>query len=410
MSGGVFKACGNAACGMRSVTDSDSPFFFLFSRASPLPQGEAASGAAGEGVLQQSGNAACGVPSEVRIAVEGTQNAHGSRFQSSLPLRASRLCESYLAFALIALVLLTSNTFASEQAATEGEQQTEALSATGEQPQAATRGVQQIDAISATVKQARSFGYFVGDVFTQHVLLEVDGGEFEPAEWPKVERVGVWFERRPTRTAISDEDGRRWMILEYQIINAPRELANVELPAVRMEDAAGTRELVVPASTLSVSPLTKAPESQDVAQLLRSDREPPLVATYPMQRRVIGYASAFALILASWLAWFGWRNWSARKEQPFARAWEELRVLDERTPQAWQALHRAFDRTAGRVTQPATLATLFQRAPHLQAQRSRIERFFAQSSEFFFGSGLPNDALSVRELCRDLRRLERQHE
>jgi mxaA protein len=114
--------------------------------------------------------------------------------------------------------------------------------------------------------------------------------------------------------------------------------------------------------------------------------------------------------LACWLAWFGWRNWSARKEQPFARAWEELRALDERTPQAWQALHRAFDRTAGRVTQPATLATLFQRAPHLQAQRNRIERFFAQSSEFFFGSGLPNDALSVRELCRDLRRLERQHE
>jgi mxaA protein len=339
------------------------------------------------------------VRSEVRIAAEGTQNPRGFRFLSSLPLRALRPCENHLAFVLIALVLLTSAAFASEQGATQGEQ-----------PQAATQGEQQKEALIATVKQPRSFGYFVGDVFTQQVLLEVAGSDFEPAEWPKVERVGVWFERRPTRTAISDEDGRRWMILEYQIINAPRELTDVELPAVRIEDASGTRDLVVPALALSVSPLTKAPESQDVAQFLRPDREPPRVATHPIQSRLIGYASACALILACWLAWFGWRNWSARKEQPFARAWEELRVLDERTPQAWQALHRAFDRTAGRVTQPATLATLFQRAPHLQAQRSRIERFFAQSSEFFFGSGLPNDALSVRELCRDLRRLERLHE
>ena len=310
-------------------------------------------------------------------------------------VRGERLCESYLAYVLIALVLLTSTAFASEQVATQSEQQAPQV-----QPQAHT----------ATVKQPRSFGYFVGDVFTQQVLLESAGGAFEPAEWPKVERVGVWFERRPTRTAISNEDGRRWMILEYQIINAPRELTNIELPAVRIEDASGAGELVVPALTLSVSPLTKAPESQDVAQLLRPDREPPRVAAYPIQRRLIGYASACALIIVCWLAWFAWRNWSARKEQPFARAWEELRALDERTPQAWQALHRAFDRTAGRVTQPATLATLFQRAPHLQAQRNRIERFFAQSSEFFFGSGLPNDALSVRELCRDLRRLERQHE
>ena len=73
-------------------------------------------------------------------------------------------------------------------------------------------------------------------------------------------------------------------------------------------------------------------------------------------------------------------------------------------------LHRAIDRTAGRVMQRTTLTTLFERAPHLAPQRELIERFYAQSTELFFGRGLPADALSVRELCRELRRLEKRHE
>jgi mxaA protein len=96
--------------------------------------------------------------------------------------------------------------------------------------------------------------------------------------------------------------------------------------------------------------------------------------------------------------------------QPFARALREMRRMDETTPEAWQALHRAFDRTAGRVTQTETLPTLFQRAPQLQPLRREIERFFAQSSERFFGAGLSNEPLSVRALCGELRRIEKQHE
>ena len=53
-------------------------------------------------------------------------------------------------------------------------------------------------AANAIVQQPRTFGYFLGDVVTQRVLLELDGKRFEPEALPRVERVGVWFERRPS--------------------------------------------------------------------------------------------------------------------------------------------------------------------------------------------------------------------
>jgi mxaA protein len=73
-------------------------------------------------------------------------------------------------------------------------------------------------------------------------------------------------------------------------------------------------------------------------------------------------------------------------------------------------LHRAFDATAGRVVQRESLAALFQRAPHLLPRRAQIESFYVASSERFFGAGRPAQTLSIRELCRDLRRLEKRHE
>jgi mxaA protein len=95
--------------------------------------------------------------------------------------------------------------------------------------------------------------------------------------------------------------------------------------------------------------------------------------------------------------------------QPFARALREMRALDDREPRAWQALHRAFDRTAGRAIQSATLPVLFERAPQLAPARAQIENFFAQSNSLFFGSAATN-GVPIRALCAELRRIERHHE
>jgi mxaA protein len=79
-------------------------------------------------------------------------------------------------------------------------------------------------------------------------------------------------------------------------------------------------------------------------------------------------------------------------------------------PQSRRVLHAAFDRAAAEVVRTANLPRLFERAPHLAPLRARIARFFAQSEAFFFAGRTVGVEESPRDLCRDLRRLERAAE
>ena len=108
---------------------------------------------------------------------------------------------------------------------------------------------------TAVVEQPRPFGYVVGDVMTQRVLLEIDGHELAPAELPKAERVNVWLERRPARIE-SLPDGHRWLALDYQVINAPQSLTTVNLPAFELHGAPDVETLRIAAWPISGNALT----------------------------------------------------------------------------------------------------------------------------------------------------------
>ena len=257
---------------------------------------------------------------------------------------------------------------------------------------------------TAVVEQPRPFGYVVGDVMTQRVLLEIGGHELAPAELPKAERVNVWLERRPARIE-SLPDGHRWLALDYQVINAPQSLTTVNLPAFELQGAPDGATLRIAAWAISVNALTSGGSIE-----LRPDRPAPAIATAPIRRQIAIWSSAFLLVLAAWLGWLAWRNWRAVAARPFAHALHEMRHLDGTAPEAWRALHRAFDQTAGRVVQAATLPALFERVPQLQSLRPEIEQFFAQSKELFFGGGVPADRISARALCAQLRRIEKRIE
>jgi mxaA protein len=162
---------------------------------------------------------------------------------------------------------------------------------------------------------------------------------------------------------------------------------------------------------ISVAPLTpRQPFARVGLGDLRPDRVPARVDLAPMQRWMTLWLIALLVVIAAWVGWWAWRNWQASSAQPFARALRELRGVDDASPQAWHALHRAFDGTAGRVVQGEALGTLFQRAPHLEPQRPAIEQFFAQSAARFFGTPAPAQPLSVRALAVELRRIEKRHE
>jgi mxaA protein len=263
---------------------------------------------------------------------------------------------------------------------------------------------------NAIVEQPRPFGYVIGDVMTQRILLQVDGRDFEPAALPRTERVGAWLERRTPRVEVHS-DGRRWLVADYQVINAPQTLTVVNVPAWEIHPGSGATRLRIGDWPISVSPLTSrtAFGQGDLAEL-RPDRPPLAIDTEPMRRRIAVLLGAFTVTLIIWMGWLLWREWRARAAQPFARALREMRRYEDSAPQAWHALHRAFDRTAGQALQSATLPDLFRQAPQLLPLRAQVEQFFIQSGERFFGTGLPAQTLSVRKLCAELRRMEKRHE
>jgi len=301
--------------------------------------------------------------------------------------------------------------------------------------------------VRAVAEQPRPYGYFVGDLVTQRILLKAEGRDLAPLTLPPVERVSVWFERR--RAAIETDSAlRRWLVVDYQVLNAPQKLTAVTLPAWELavrpgapgSGAAGTGAgdtgvanagaagvagaraantgaapravvLKIPATLINVAPLSPPGSPAQVgAGDLRPDRPPPVIVTAPIKSAMSFWSGALGLTLIAWLAWWLWRNTRSVATQPFARALREMRQLDDREPQAWQAMHRAFDRTAGRVIQTSTLPALFHRAPHLGTLRVPIEKFFLQSSVLFFGGGSSAEPISPRELCIELRRIERRHE
>jgi mxaA protein len=263
----------------------------------------------------------------------------------------------------------------------------------------------------AIVQQPRAFGYVLGDIVTQRVLLEDDGRAFVP-ELPASGAAGNWVERSAVRVE-RDRGGHSWLVVDYQIMNSPQALKSITLPAWTLTSRPSSIELRVPEWPISVAPLTpQQPFARAGLGDLRPDRRATAIDVAPLERWMVIWLVALVISVAAWIAWWLWRNWRASSAQPFALALGELRGVDANSPQAWHALHRAFDRTAGRVVQLDTLSVLFEHAPHLTSQRSAIEQFFTQSSDRFFAEATTTGRSSadMRALALALRQIEKAHE
>jgi mxaA protein len=266
----------------------------------------------------------------------------------------------------------------------------------------------------ATVEQPRAFGYVIGDIVTQRVLLEQQGHSFAPVSLPAPGSLGNWVERHASRIE-RDTGGHRWLVVEYQIMNSPEMLMLVTLPAWKVKEKSTTGVLEIPEWQISVGPLTpEKPLDQSGLGVLRPDHSAALIDVAPRRRWIETWTGGAVGLTLAWLGWWGWRNWRAASSLPFAKALRELRGLDEQAPEAWYSLHRALDATAGRVIQRDTVSVLFERAPQLAAQRVAIERFLDASVARFFDVRADQPAqspsFSLRDLCADLRRIEKRYE
>ncbi|SAL79915.1 hypothetical protein AWB74_05624 [Caballeronia arvi] len=267
--------------------------------------------------------------------------------------------------------------------------------------------------VDAVVQQPRAFGHVLGDMLTQRVLLSVDGHDMRDVALPSTGRVGVWLERRQPRIE-KDAQGRAWMVIDYQIVNAAQSLTQAEVPAFELTSTAGAT-LRVAAWPISIGSLTpRASFRAGDLQPLRPDRivvpQPPIETRHRMFATL---ALTFATLLG-WIAWWSWRRREDARRLPFARAWESIRkrgaVDIDADDQAWVCLHRALDETAGQVVHARSLNALFVRVPWLETLRTQLEAFYAGSQQRFFGRDAAPAPFPLRAFARALYRAEKRRQ
>lgn len=268
------------------------------------------------------------------------------------------------------------------------------------------------DVPQPTVDEPRAFGHLLGDVLTQRILLPA-GNDMGSVAPPSVGRTGEWLERRPARFE-TDADGRRWMVIDYQVVNVAPTLTRTALPALTLTSPSGAT-LQVAEWPLSIAPMTPVePFDTGELQLMRPDRQAPLIPSAPLRRQASVALGLLLLTLLSWAGWWLWRNWRESARLPFARAWRQMRRLDgpsvDTSADAWLCLHRALNETAGHVVHAGSLPSLFARAPYLQPLRAQLEQFYQHSTVRFFTPEPAATPYPLRGLCHALYRAEQRHQ
>ncbi|HUL65045.1 MAG TPA: hypothetical protein VLW55_10555 [Burkholderiaceae bacterium] len=277
-----------------------------------------------------------------------------------------------------------------------------------------------VDAQPITIKPLppRSFGYTVGDRVERRIeITTTPPWSLAQASLPKPGRVNAWFDLsqlslqshpQPTGT-------RTELRLVYQLLNSPAQPTVLLLPrvALRFEGGAQPAEHEVAPAEVFAAPLLPAAAEKSTLDALRADRKPESIPVEALQRRLIIYPVAAALLLLSVLVA---RQFAQRRRAgPFVRACRELRRIAHapadanRGASAMRVVHRALDETAGHSVFLDNVDSLFATA-HRAPLRERTRAFLARSREQFFagtGDALPLDEL--RDLARAWRALEAAH-
>jgi len=261
------------------------------------------------------------------------------------------------------------------------------------------------------VQQPQAFGHTLADVLEQRVLLGERGQRATLAAPPSAGRISLWLERRPPSTE-TDSDGRTWLVLRYQIVNAPPQLASVTIPAVRLQLTSGA-VLDVPDWPVTVAPLTLAdPPNHGQLTPLQADRLIDAQPLRPLRRSLAIWLSATLGMLIAWGLWWFWRDRREFAGLPFARVWRALRGRDATTIDSdaatWSLLHDALNTTAGRVVRARSLPELLRDAPYLQPLSPQLEAFFRCSNARFFQGTPSSEPFSLRAFAQALYRAERR--
>ncbi|WAC26227.1 nonribosomal peptide synthetase MxaA [Ancylobacter sp. SL191] len=269
----------------------------------------------------------------------------------------------------------------------------------------------------------RPFGYLIGDTIRHTVEIALDAPfTLEPASLPQPRPVDYWLDLRAVDLrdeGMSDGVQRYRLELTYQSFYAALEPKRLEIPGFTLYARDGERRVpvAVPPWSFLMSPLREIVSTEQGAVMtLRPDIAPRPIPTTGTIRGLIGggVAALAGLLLIAWQ--MGWGTFGQRRGRPFARAARQVRAaMDPRrdrshslatrgpvlpdTPAssstslhssssyeaALQALHRAFDMTAGQGVFAEDLPGFFAGHAAFRVAEAEIRRLFEASRRAFFG-------------------------
>ena len=276
------------------------------------------------------------------------------------------------------------------------------------------------DVLRVEASEPRAYGYQVGDLVQRQVrVFAPDGWRLDETSLPRPGGRGQALELRRVELQTRAEGGgrRHDMALEYQVFLAPAAVRTIEIAPLRLrfENAGRSEDVRVEAWPVTVAPLVPATVSpRRGLGDLQPDREPALIDTSARQLR-LGLYGVGAGGLLGWLGFiYLGPPWRAARNQPFGRAWRQLRHLNNApAPEQWRSacvhVHEALNCSAGEVLFEAGLERFFAQRPSFRALHDDLVRFMNLSrAEFFAGAPrAPPDAAWLVNLCRRCRDAER---
>lgn len=270
----------------------------------------------------------------------------------------------------------------------------------------------------------RDAGYVVGDVLKRHIVLTIKKPYQLVEETLPIE--GYEHRYRGQKIGIdllstdheADENNSRTIHtidLAYQVFTTGK----LAKPAALRGEYIKIRNLKtkkvvqyrIPSFSFRISPL-----SVFGAVKLKEEmypRIPPLnMSTTEEKNKLYAALAVLGLSLLGLLYIYGKYAWLPRMGAPFGRAYRAISNTEDNQAglqTAMQAIHKAFNQTAGQTVFLDTVDIFLTQHPEFEPAKSAIQTFFTASHAQFFGDTNTgkSDKSSLLKLCKHLRDCER---
>lgn len=274
----------------------------------------------------------------------------------------------------------------------------------------------------------RDAGYVVGDILNRKITLTIK----KPYQLIDESLPIVGYEHRykgqvsgielsaiNKKTTVNSNGETHVLDLSYQVFKTGRVAKPAALRAeiLRLRNTENIKEVVayrIPSFSFRISPLS-------VIGQVKLDEEmypfmPPLTLSNSKTILTIKVLSTLlALSLLGLLYMFGTLAWLPRMGAPFAKAYRDIKKMNESPEgikQAVSRVHESLNKTAGSSLFSHNLDAFITRKPAFAPAKQEIDRFFGLSHQVFFAEtshSLHHDKPKVwlLGLCKTLRDCER---